>query len=93
MSELTTNELISTDSKLFTKGQNLLKAAAEYFDEYQKSRVPAGVVWLKNEKGNCVVITRGDYLPQIMESIEPYNMGSVASFEDNPFYESEAQDE
>jgi hypothetical protein len=66
-----TNMTIPAKSALFEKGQALIEAAYEYWQEYQKVCESAAVVWLNADDGHLLVFTRGEYTRTIMECIEP----------------------
>jgi len=59
------------ESLLYKKGQALIKAAYEYWKEYQETNEPGAVVWLKDTSGCMVLFTRGEYSQDIMRNIEP----------------------
>jgi hypothetical protein len=61
-----TNKIISAKTKLYKKGNRLLKAAHEYWEEYQKECGPAAVVWLDNDNGHFVLFTRSEYKKDII---------------------------
>jgi len=56
--------------KLYEKGQALINAAFEYWQEYQKVSKRAAVVWLKDTSGHMVLFTRGEYLQTIMQNVD-----------------------
>lgn len=58
---MTTNTGIPKDSELYRKGQALIEAAYEYWQEYQKTCTPVAVVWLEAENGHFVLFTRSEY--------------------------------
>ena len=61
---------LKKDSKLFKKGQKLLKAASEYWEEYQKTCDGRSVVWLESESGALVLFTRSEYKMDIMSVVD-----------------------
>lgn len=58
--------------ELFDKGAALLKAAQDYWDEYQKTGNRNAVVWLQGDDGALVVFTRGEYGEQIKRLIDTF---------------------
>jgi hypothetical protein len=69
-SEIRTN-IVSNEGPLFEAGKKLLQAAMDYWEEYRKVSGGSAVVWLGDEAGRLVVLTRSEYRRQIMENIEP----------------------
>lgn len=65
-----TNLNIKEKSELYKKGKALIKAAQEYWEEYQKNLNPCSVVWLKSDD-SFILFTRGEYKDQIMHNIFP----------------------
>jgi len=59
------------EGPLFLAGQKLLRAAMEYWEEYRKQSGASAVVWLKDESGRMVMLTRGEYKDQLMQNIHP----------------------
>lgn len=64
-----TNKHISKKSRLWKKGDKLLKAAHKYWLEYQKTCEPAAVVWLNNSNGHFVLFTRFEYKAKILQNV------------------------
>ena len=52
------------------KGQKLIDAALEFWEERRKAGIGAAVVWLKTTDGKLVVFTRGEYQNQLMLNID-----------------------
>lgn len=67
-STLTTNTALPKDSELYRKGQALILAAYEYWQEYRKTCTPCAVVWLEAENGHFVMFTRGEYKAGIIHA-------------------------
>lgn len=61
-----TNKHISKKSLMYKKGQALIKAAHEYWTEYQKECGSAAVVWLDNDNGHFILFTRSEYKSEIL---------------------------
>ena len=61
-----TNKAISKKSKLYKKGQKLIKSAYNYWQEYQKECGSAAVVWLDAEDGHFILFTRSEYKSDII---------------------------
>lgn len=68
--------------ELKDKGQELIRAAHEFWKVHRKLCGPRAVVWLKASDGHFVLFTRGDYLTQIMNNIEPVSEETTL---DEPF--------
>jgi hypothetical protein len=66
---MTTNKVIPRGSGLCRKGKRLLKAAHDYWLEYQTSLGSCAVVWLEADDGHFVLFTRGEYKEQIMTQV------------------------
>lgn len=60
---------VKKDTELYRKGQELIKAAHEYWEEYRKYSNPSAVVWLEAENGNFVLFTRGEYKKGFVDQI------------------------
>jgi hypothetical protein len=65
-----TNKSIPVQSELFEKGQCLLKAAHDYWLEYNKTCGGCAVVWLAADDGHFVLFTRGEYRGDLMRAID-----------------------
>jgi len=61
---------VRTMGTLKEKGVKLLEAAMEYWEEYRKVSGPGAVVWLRDEDGRLVLLTRGEYTSTLMQNIE-----------------------
>jgi len=79
-----TNLKIKRGTPLMEKGQALIKAAAEYWDEYNGVSEPSAVVWLQADNGNFVLFTRGEYKDEILRAAGIECRGGECFFE-NPF--------
>lgn len=75
-----TNKAVSRDSELFAKGQALIKAAHEYWEQYQKDVGSSAVVWLEAENGHFVLFTRSEYKDEIMRSAVQETRGEKVLF-------------
>ncbi len=64
-----TNMQIKTKTKLYKKGQALIKAALGYWKEYQKVCDRDAVVWLQTDEDELIIITRSEYKREIMAVI------------------------
>ena len=51
-------------------GNELIRAARAYWELYQLEYSPAAVVWIKDDAGQLVLFTRGEYREQIMHNID-----------------------
>lgn len=49
----------------------LLSAAMTYWKAFRRVNGGAAVVWVEDEDGRLVVLTRGEYRDTIMANIEP----------------------
>lgn len=67
---MTTNANLPKESDLYKRGQELLLAAKNYWDEYRKLFTRGAVVWLESESGALVVFTRSEYKRGLMEVVE-----------------------
>lgn len=67
---MTTNANLSEDGELFKRGQELIIAAKNYWDEYRKQFRPSAVVWLETDNGALIVFTRSEYKRSLMEAVE-----------------------
>lgn len=76
-----TNKNIKRDSELYRKGQALLDAAYEYWEEYCKECEASAVVWLDDDSGHFVLFTRGEYKESILETANRETRGEVRMFE------------
>jgi hypothetical protein len=76
-----TNKVIDTASVLHAKGEALIKAAHEYWQQYTKDvGGPAAVVWLEMENGHFVLFTRSEYRQSIIAAANRERAGEVALF-------------
>jgi hypothetical protein len=64
---------IPADSPLDKAGSQWLKAAAEYWKEFQKISGGKAVVWLEGDGGQLVMFTRGEYKRSILNACENFN--------------------
>ena len=55
------------------KAVALIAAAEDYWQQYQQELQPCAVVWLKGDNGQFVLFTRGEYLPEIMRTVDYIN--------------------
>jgi len=78
-----TNLTIRTENPLHAKAEVLIKAASDYWKEYQKQSGTAAVVWLDTDCGHFVLFTRGEYRQQIMGVVDSLRgeAGLVKPFE------------
>ena len=63
-----TNKRLSIDGLLYEKGKQLLKAAHEYWEEYNKELGGSAVVWLENDNGHFILFTRREYKSAIINA-------------------------
>lgn len=73
----TPEERMKTEMKpageLYEKGALLLKAAKDYWDEYQKTGDRKAVVWLQGDLGDLVVYTRSEYREDLKQFIGTFD--------------------
>ena len=72
------------EGDLYKKGQVLIEAAYEYWQEFQKTNESSAVVWLKDSGGHMVLFTRGEYSRIIMSNVDSISNDEplVKPFED-----------
>lgn len=83
-----TNKTIAKNEALYEKGNALLKAAYDYWEEYNKSIGKSAVVWLQNDNGHFILFTRSEYRERIMREVDRINFDEKHMFE-NPFGKDE----
>lgn len=64
-----TNFHLDNNQELKKAGEELLAAAMRYHRIYREVVGGAAVIWLMRESGECVVMTRGEYLNTLMRNI------------------------
>ena len=64
-----TNANLKIGSPLQIKGQRLLEAAFEYWQEHNACFRSSAVVWLKDDSGHMVLFTRGEYERDLMSVV------------------------
>ena len=70
-----TSVKVSKGTKLYSLGESLIKAGAEYWEEYQHTHGGAAVVWLEAENGNFILFTRGEYKDDILRVVPCLHYG------------------
>ena len=86
-----TNLSLKKSSPLYDRGQTLILAAQEYFDEYKASGGYGAVVWLRADNGSFIAFTRGEYFDEFMTFVRSINGGEAPL--DNPFVDGDKEDE
>ncbi len=82
MASLETNLRVNSDESLKKAAQDLMDAAMNYWKEYSRVTGGAAVVWVKDDDGRMVVLTRGEYRHTIMQNIDRINnQDNVLSFD------------
>jgi len=66
----TTNMSTVVDQEVDEKARALLAAAYDYWEVHQRKAGGGAVIWLKDDMGQLVVFTRGEYLNTIMSNID-----------------------
>ena len=56
-----TNKTIQSGEKLEQLAQDLIRAALEYWKQYQVDLGPSAVVWVEDTSGHFILFTRGEY--------------------------------
>lgn len=56
-------------NRLYELGDELLRAAEAYWEEYNRTMGKDAVVWLQSDTGQLVVFTRGEYADQLKQTI------------------------
>ena len=64
------NNTIPSDSELNKKAQNLINAACQYWQEYQREIGRCAVVWVETSDNHFVLFTRSEYRDSIMKEVE-----------------------
>ena len=85
--KLMTNNQVGRETELGRRGQALIDAAADYWEQYQKECGCGSVVWLKASNGSMVVMTMGEYRDTLMRNIDDLWRDDIVTFKDNPFTE------
>ena len=78
-----TNKQIEHGSNLEKMAQNLIAAAYEYWQEYQKEVGTSAVVWLEDNSGHFILFTRGEYKDSIISRATNETRNEPVMF--NPF--------
>jgi hypothetical protein len=65
-----TNLRTDDDKALHDAAEALMEAAMRYWREYRRVTGGAAVVWIKDEDGRMVVLTRGEYHQTLMRNID-----------------------
>lgn len=74
---------IQKDTELYRRGEALLEAAYQYWQEYKKLGEHSAVVWLESESGHFVLFTRSEYKEAIRQVVARETFGEPPL--DHPF--------